>query len=138
MAASRALSGMSGSAARAGDQGQRTEDRRSTTPTVNWILIAFCPLSPALCPSVILVYRYSYPMWNVTRPSGRRRMFVMWTGTPPGLAGLLDGVVNGVNAVFDFDGYGTDPRNRFGPSGPPIPCDSSSTGLPFTTPPADS
>src|SRR5436305_37052 len=72
-------------------------------------------------------YRYSYPMWNVIRPSGSRRMFVIWTGTPPGLAGLLAGVVYGVNAVFDFDGYGTDPRNRDGPSGPPIPCDSSNT-----------
>ena len=50
-----------------------------------------------------------------------------------GLAGLLDGVVYGVNAVFDFDGYGTEPRNRIGPSGPPMPCDSSSTGLPSTT-----
>src|SRR4051794_15020167 len=43
-------------------------------------------------------YKYSYPIQNVIRPSGSRRMFVMWTEYPSPLIDRLDGVVYGVKA----------------------------------------
>jgi hypothetical protein len=42
-------------------------------------------------------------MKNVIRPSGSRRMLVMFTGRPPD-GDLLDGVVSGVKALFDLLG----------------------------------
>ena len=39
-------------------------------------------------------------------------MLVMWTGRPPPLTALLDGVVYGVKALFAALGYGTEPRKR--------------------------
>src|SRR5262245_54665232 len=72
-------------------------------------------------------------MWNVMRPSGRRRMLVMWTGSPPPNCDRLDGVVYGVNESLAALGYGTDDVNMRGPDGPSTPCDSSRMGrLPIT------
>ena len=44
--------------------------------------------------------KYSNPMWKVILPSGSLRMLVMYTGAPPPSCERLEGVVNGVNAVF--------------------------------------
>src|SRR5262245_9895055 len=60
-------------------------------------------------------------------------MFVIQHGSPPPFCDLLDGVVNGVNAVFDLLGYGTEVRCELGPAGPAIPCDSSSATRPSVT-----
>src|SRR5262249_10552706 len=55
---------------------------------------------------------YSYPTWNVIRPSGGRAMLVMYTGSPPGPScERLDGVVYGVNASLAGLGNGTKFRN---------------------------
>ena len=60
-------------------------------------------------------------------------MLLRYTGSPPPPGEALDGVVYGVKALFALLGYGTALRNTRGPAGPSTPCDSSSTGRPFTT-----
>ena len=45
-------------------------------------------------------HSYSYPIRKLTRPSGNRRMSVMFTGRPPPLGERLDGIVSGVNELF--------------------------------------
>src|SRR5215211_6123710 len=76
---------------------------------------------------------YSYPIWKLTRPSGSRRTFVTWTGSPPPRVERLDGTVDGVNALFAGLGYGTALRWTVGPVGPSTPWDSSRTGRSLTT-----
>src|SRR5262249_38929988 len=73
-------------------------------------------------------HRYSYPMRNVIRPSGSLRMFVMWIGSPPPLGDLLDGVVSGVNELFDGLGYGIDCKKRVGPARVVMPRDPPTPG----------
>src|ERR671913_379437 len=66
-------------------------------------------------------------MWNVTRPSGRRVMLVMDSGTPPPSWLLLLGVVYGVKALFAPLGNGTEGSSTFGPR------ESSRIGRLFST-----
>ena len=56
-------------------------------------------------------------MWNVIRPSGRRRMLVIHTGRPPPSWLLLLGIVFGVKLSFELLGNGTRSGRVLGPRG---------------------